>query len=187
MSPLPTKRWGTVHIESAFLSGTPDGDIVVHFGSPLVQPRPLVRVHSECLFAEVLDSATCDCGEQLSQALNELNTNGGLLIYLRQEARGAGISAKVAATALEVDGIDTWESRLRIGVNPEGRDFASVGAYLHSKGIRAVRLLTNNPLKICAIEEAGVQVERVSLTVRPANDHVDRLYRTKAERFGHLL
>lgn len=119
--------------------------------------------------------------------MDRLAQDGGILVYLRLDGRGAGLSAKVAATALELAGVDTWTSRISIGVDPESRDFASVARYLRDRGIQRVRLLTNNPDKAEALRALGISVAREPIRVIPTNDHVKRLYITKAERFGHHL
>src|SRR4030066_541725 len=95
----------------------------------------LVRIHSECVFAEAFDSALCDCGDQLHMALSMIKNEGhGLLFYLRLDGRGIGLSAKVMATSLEVNGGDTYESRVQLNLSPEARSFDIIGKYLNERG-----------------------------------------------------
>jgi GTP cyclohydrolase II len=175
-------------MEVASFTPALDGDLVVHVGDPLERKSPLVRIHSACVFSEVFGSDFCDCAEQLELAMEALTHEGaGLLFYLRFEARGAGLAAKVKATALEIRGVDTFESRIAVGVSPESRDFAPVGRYLFEKGFKNIRLLTNNPLKVAHLEGTGVHVLRQPLLSSDPNENVKALYRTKAAKFSHWL
>src|SRR5258708_187373 len=102
-----SRRWGRITTESVTFTDAIDGDLAVYFGQPFTTPDPLVRIHSECVFAEVLDSDLCDCADELRMALELLSREGnGILLYLRLDGRGAGLAAKVKATALEVEGLD---------------------------------------------------------------------------------
>lgn len=187
-SVLESRTFGTLRVESVQLTEAVDGDLLVLFGQPFKTARPLVRIHSECVFAELLDSALCDCADQLSMALAALTESGcGILVYLRMDGRGAGLAAKVAATQLEVDGMDTWESRTVIGVEPEGRSFEAVAELLVDRGVRSVSLLTNNPAKVNALQHLGIDVQRVDMHLTTPSVAIRRLYRTKAERFGHFI
>jgi GTP cyclohydrolase II len=112
---------------------------------------------------------------------------GGLLLYLRFDGRGAGLAAKVAATALEVEGVDTWQSRIDIGVEPEGRNFEGVANYLIERGFDEIRLMTNNPDKVCALTGQGIRVTREPLVIKHPSAHVRELYRTKADKFHHHI
>lgn len=175
-------------VESVFFSEAVDGDIVVVFGDAVTSSNPLVRVNSECVFGELLGSSLCDCSAQLRAAMSTFrNEGGGILFYLRVDGRGAGLSAKVAATQLELDGMDTFESRVHLGVDPDSREYGPVAQWLLDKQIRAVRLLTNNPQKVRPLSEAGIHVELAPLVHRSPSDEVKSLYRTKAEKFGHYL
>jgi GTP cyclohydrolase II len=183
-----SRTLGELKVESVSFSDAVDGDLAVYFGEPFVAERPLVRIHSECIFAEVFDSALCDCADQLEIALNRLSkSQQGILFYLRVDGRGAGLAAKVAATALEVAGADTYDSRVTLGVAPEGRDFDAIGAFLAARGVKGITLLTNNPLKIAALQRAGINVAAESLRVPVMNDTVRALLETKRTKFGHLL
>lgn len=185
---LKSRTWGTLTFEAVKLSPAIDGDLAVYVGNPLLLDKPLIRIHSECVFAEAFDSALCDCADQLKLAMRRLRDEGdGILFYLRLDGRGAGLTAKVKATALEVKGIDTYESRIAIGVEPEGRDFRSVAEFLKSKNIHSVRLLTNNPGKAGDLAKSGIEVTVEPLVVRNPSTLVRRLYETKRARFGHTI
>jgi len=160
----------------ALVIGTPDG-----------QP-PLVRLHSECLTGDVLGSLKCDCGPQLHAAIEAIAKNGwGILLYLRQEGRGIGLVNKLRAYRLQDQGFDTLEANQRLGLPAEARDFAVAARMLELLGVRAIRLMTNNPAKVAAFEAAGVSVaERVAHSL-PANPHNTRYLATKRDRAGHLL
>ncbi len=160
----------------ALLIGAPDG-----------RP-PLVRVHSECLTGDVLRSLKCDCGPQLDGALAEIARSGwGILLYLRQEGRGIGLVNKLRAYALQDQGFDTVDANLRLGFADDERDFAVAASILAALGQREVRLLTNNPRKVAALEALGVTVsERVPHQIAP-NPHNQAYLATKRERSGHQL
>ncbi len=165
----------------ALVIGEPDGD----------RP-PLVRLHSECLTGDIFGSLKCDCGPQLDAALaamaQEAGKGGwGVLLYLRQEGRGIGLINKLRAYRLQDAGFDTVDANARLGLPVEARDFPVAARMLDLLGVDAVRLLTNNPAKVEALEEAGVKVaERVAHQL-PANPHNVRYLATKRDRAGHLL
>ncbi len=153
---------------------------------------PLVRLHSECLTGDLLGSLRCDCGPQLGGALaamaEEANAGGwGVLLYLRQEGRGIGLVNKLRAYRLQDQGYDTLEANQRLGLPAEARDFPVAARMLALLGVGAVRLLTNNPAKVAALEAAGTEVaERVPHSL-PANPHNEGYLATKRDRAGHLL
>jgi len=185
---IHSRTWGELTLESASFTPASDGDLVVLIGNPFTQEIPLVRIHSECVFAEVFDSDLCDCADQFRLAMNRLIDNKhGLMFYLRFDGRGAGLAAKVKATALEVEGMDTYESRVQIGVPPEGRDFRNIGKYLRKHGVSKLKLLTNNPRKGVDLEQVGLAVEYEPLIVENPSENVRKLYRTKADKFNHKI
>lgn len=148
----------------------------------------LVRLHSECLTGDVLGSHRCDCGEQLEKALATIEKAGrGAVLYLRQEGRGIGLLNKLKAYALQENGYDTYDANVHLGFAPDSREYHNAAAILKEKGIRQVRLMTNNPEKVQALEDMGIEVvERVPLEVGiyPENS---KYLTTKAEKFHHLL
>ena len=182
-----SRTWGDLTVESASFTPASDGDLVVFFGNVNNEERPVVRIHSECVFGEVFDSDFCDCADQLYYALDYLKDKNGILFYLRFDGRGAGLSAKVKATDLEQKGMDTFESRITIGVPPEGRDFSPIADYLLSKNIRKISLLTNNPDKFQPLIERGIDVKTVPLIVDNPNPNVIKLYKTKVKKFNHII
>lgn len=152
-------------------------------------PRPLVRLHSECLTGDVFGSGRCDCGEQLQTALAAIAAAGeGAVVYLRgHEGRGIGLAAKIQAYHLQDQGYDTVEANERLGLPVDARDYRAGAAILMDLGLRTVRLLTNNPAKATGLSAAGIEVaERVPLHTA-ASAHNARYLTTKRQRMGHLL
>jgi 3,4-dihydroxy 2-butanone 4-phosphate synthase / GTP cyclohydrolase II len=148
---------------------------------------PLVRIHSECITGDVFGSCKCDCGNQLQQSLDQIAKEGGVFIYLRQEGRGIGLANKLKAYALQEQGYDTVEANLQLGFPADNRDYAVAFQILKYLGLEAIRLLTNNPKKVEAIEKYGVVVcERIPLTVQPTPANRDYL-KTKQQKLGHLM
>ncbi len=183
-----SEKWGKLTVESQSFTPASDGDLVVFIGDNINFKNPIVRIHSECVFAEVFSSDFCDCSKQLDLAMDYLLKNGGgILFYLRFDGRGAGLSAKVKATQLEMLGFDTYESREMIGVKPEGRSFENIAKYLISKNIKNIRMLTNNPNKIEGLEKHGINVVPISLILENCNENIKMLYKTKAEKFNHNI
>ena len=168
-----------------------DGDTIEHvaliLGTPSGTP-PLVRVHSECLTGDALGSLKCDCGPQLADALAAIAASGwGILLYLRQEGRGIGLVNKLRAYALQDQGFDTVDANLRLGFEDDERDFAVAGHMLKLLAQEKIRLLTNNPKKVRALEAEGIEVvERVPLKVVAGEHNVSYLV-TKRDRSGHQL
>lgn len=155
--------------------------------------QPLVRLHSECLTGDILGSLKCDCGPQLDAALHAMahearDSDGwGVLLYMRQEGRGIGLVNKLRAYRLQDQGFDTVEANQRLGLPDEARDFPVAARMLELLGATTIRLLTNNPAKVRALEDAGITVsERVPHQL-PDNPHNARYLATKRDRSGHLL
>ena len=148
---------------------------------------PLVRIHSECITGDVFGSCKCDCGSQLQQSLAMIGAEGGILIYLRQEGRGIGLANKLRAYALQEQGYDTVEANVQLGLPVDNRDYAVAFQILKYMGVDVIRLLTNNPSKVAAINQYGIKVsERISLAIEPTNEN--RAYlKTKQEKLGHIL
>ncbi len=161
-------------------------------GQQTAERPPLVRLHSECLTGDILGSLRCDCGPQLDGALQAMAAEAGaggwgVLLYLRQEGRGIGLINKLKAYRLQDQGFDTLEANRRLGLPAEARDFPVAARMLELLGVGTIRLMTNNPAKVAALEAAGVTVvERVPHRL-PANPHNERYLATKRDRAGHLL
>jgi GTP cyclohydrolase II len=146
----------------------------------------LCRVHSECWTSEVIGSLKCDCREQLDAALERVAAEGtGLVVYLRQEGRGIGLGNKVRAYALQNDGADTVEANLALGFEADARRYDLAAAILEDQGVRSIRLLTNNPLKVAGLRAAGVTVaERIAHWVGE-NQHNASYLAIKRRKMGH--
>jgi len=155
-------------------------------------PRPnrasLVRIHSQCMTGDVFGSIRCDCGEQLHEAMRLIAAEGhGAIIYQQQEGRGIGIINKIRAYRLQDEGSDTVEANERLGLDVDSRRYEQCAEIFQDLGLWRVRLLSNNPAKIRALEQCGIEiVERVSLEVKPAEAAM-RYLRTKKEKMGHLI
>ncbi|HEX4004666.1 MAG TPA: GTP cyclohydrolase II [Acidobacteriaceae bacterium] len=149
---------------------------------------PLMRIHSQCLTGDVFHSLRCDCRLQLELSLAKIAEAGaGILIYEQQEGRGIGLMAKLRAYELQDQGLDTVEANLQLGFQADCREFELPGEILRQMGITSVRLITNNPEKVAALEAAGVHVaERVSAEV-PTEDSFEQYLRVKQEKMGHLF
>ncbi len=151
-------------------------------------PPPLVRIHSQCLTGDVLHSLRCDCRNQLTAALEHIEKEGrGLLIYEHQEGRGIGLMNKLRAYALQDQGADTVEANEALGFQADLRSFEMPAAILRHFGLASVRFMSNNPDKLAALAQAGIEVaERVPLEM-PALATREAYMRTKKTRLGHLL
>jgi GTP cyclohydrolase II len=147
-----------------------------------------VRIHSECLTGEVLGSLKCDCRAQLDRALDFVAERGrGILIYLRQEGRGIGLGNKIRAYALQAQGHDTYEANRLLGFPDDLRRYDVAADMLRLLGVRSVELITNNPLKLAGLDEAGVRVRGRIQLPSPSNPHSVEYLRVKRDRTGHLI
>lgn len=194
---LPT-RWGQFRIlgfEGQLASGAPSGpqgkrveEAVVLVHGDITDEPPIVRIHSQCLTGDVFHSLRCDCRQQLELALDTITAHGsGILLYEEQEGRGIGLMSKLQAYALQDQGLDTIEANERLGFKPDHRDFTLPAEILKGMGIHAVRLITNNPEKVQALENAGVHVvERLSAEVEAMAPSAKYL-QVKREKLGHLI
>lgn len=149
---------------------------------------PLARIHSECLTGDVMFSQRCDCGAQLEGALKKIAAEGrGILLYLRQEGRGIGLVNKIRAYRLQEAGADTVEANLQLGFHADARNYELVLPMLQQFGVEAVRLMTNNPRKIAALEKLGIKVaDRVPLLVN-RNAFNTNYLDTKQAKLGHMM
>ena len=184
---LPTE-WGDFQI-AGYRSLISDEEYVVLFKGEMSRDVPtLVRIHSQCLTGDVFGSVKCDCGQQLHTTLQMIQQEGrGAIVYQQQEGRGIGILNKIRAYALQDQGADTVEANERLGLAVDLRDYRQCAEILFDLGLCKVRVISNNPLKLQALEDAGLKiVERVSIEVDSADDAAGYL-RTKKEKLGHLL
>jgi GTP cyclohydrolase II len=150
-------------------------------------PAPLVRIHSECLTGDVFHSLRCDCRSQLEIALDKIVLEGrGVLIYEHQEGRGIGLLNKLRAYELQDQGLDTIEANEKLGFAADLRDYALPAAILNYFQIKEVRLLSNNPEKVAALENAGIRVVRAPI-IAPAVATTTEYLKTKREKMGHLF
>ncbi len=158
------------------------GDLSAHLGAPLV------RIHSQCLTGDVFHSLRCDCRSQLELALDQIVAEGrGLLVYEHQEGRGIGLLNKLRAYELQDEGLDTVEANEKLGFDADLRDYALPAAILQYFKVAEVRLLSNNPDKVAALESAGIRVvERAPIIVPPIATTAEYL-KTKREKMGHLF
>jgi GTP cyclohydrolase II len=197
---FPT-RWGHFRILGfeGFVPGTPatgspDGKehrreeaIALVMGDIHSEP-PLVRIHSQCLTGDVFHSTRCDCGQQLELALSKISELGrGILIYEEQEGRGIGLMAKLQAYELQDQGLDTVEANVKLGYEADCRAYHMPVQVLHALGVHKLRLLSNNPEKVAAVQAAGIEVvERVPADVEAYASNA-KYIRTKREKMGHLV
>lgn len=185
---LPT-LWGPFQLSLYLETSSAKEHILLWMGDWNRPGRaPLVRIHSECLTGDVFASLRCDCGQQLQDAMRAIAREGsGAILYLRQEGRGIGLPAKMQAYSLQDAGMDTVDANLALGYAADERDFSVAVEILNAAGVSKVRLMTNNPAKIDALEAAGIRVEeRVALTPVLQTENV-KYVRTKMEKMRHLI
>lgn len=188
---FPT-RWGRFRIygfrAGATQNGKPVEEAVALVMGDVQSSPPLVRIHSQCLTGDVFHSLRCDCRQQLELSLAMISEEGsGILIYEQQEGRGIGLMAKLQAYELQDSGLDTVEANERLGFKADHRDFALPAGILKALNVSRVRLLSNNPDKVEALQSAGISVvERVPCEVTPSV-HAEEYLKTKKEKLGHLF
>lgn len=187
---FPT-RWG--HFRILGFEGATGEDRRIETAVALVMgdihsAPPLVRIHSQCLTGDVFGSLRCDCRQQLEMALSLIAQDGaGVLVYEQQEGRGIGLMAKLQAYELQDNGLDTVQANEKLGFKADHREFQLPAEVLKALGIKEVRLLSNNPQKVAALEQSGIKVvERVPCEVE-ANASSERYLNTKKEKLGHLF
>jgi GTP cyclohydrolase II len=184
---LPTE-WGDFQIVG-YRSLVSEEEFVALFKGEMRRDTPtLVRIHSQCLTGDVFGSTKCDCGPQLHQTMQMIEREGrGAVVYQQQEGRGIGILNKIRAYALQDKGADTVEANEQLGLAVDLRDYKQCAEVLFDLGLCQVRVVSNNPLKLRALKEAGLKiVERISIEVAPTERAAGYL-RTKKEKLGHLL
>ncbi|MDX6288850.1 MAG: 3,4-dihydroxy 2-butanone 4-phosphate synthase / cyclohydrolase [Blastocatellia bacterium] len=184
---LPTE-WGDFQI-AGYRSLTSAEEFVVLYKGEMRSDVPtLVRIHSQCLTGDVFGSKKCDCGEQLHRTMQMIDEEGrGAIVYQQQEGRGIGIINKIRAYALQDEGADTVEANERLGLAVDSREYRQCAEVLFDLGLCKVKVISNNPGKLQALEEAGLEiVERISIEV-PSSAPAARYMQTKKEKMGHLL
>ena len=186
-SKLPT-RWGefNIHAFEDPFKGKEHVAItmgICNSGEPL-----LLRIHSECLTGDAFGSLRCDCGEQLDQALKMISERKrGAILYLRQEGRGIGLVNKIRAYNLQDQGADTVEANEQLGFGADMRDYSICGPMLKHIGVKSVILMTNNPRKIKALENMGIEISGRAPVETERNPHNSRYLSTKSGKLGHYL
>jgi GTP cyclohydrolase II len=186
-SPLPTRRG---LFECHVFRDKRDGSehLALVYGQVADGEGVPVRVHSECLTSEVLGSLKCDCAEQLERGLDTIVAEGrGVLVYLRQEGRGIGLGNKIRAYALQAQGQDTYQANHALGLPDDLRRYDVAADILRALAVRSVDLITNNPLKIAGLVDAGIPVRRRVPALATANAQNLGYLRVKRDRTGHLL
>lgn len=185
---LPLDEFGSPEIvtfDNFPFSDGKDHFALVFKSSGAEASAPMVRVHSECVTGDLLGSLRCDCGPQLREALSRLVSEGGILIYLRQEGRGIGLHEKIRSYALQDQGLDTFEANVKLGHLEDKRSYAIAADMLKVLGVSAIRLLTRNPEKARQLALSGIQVVEQISTRRYLTDYNDRYLLAKEKRRGN--
>lgn len=184
---LPTKR-GSFKIAGYRSLNSNEEFVVLYKGEMRKEIPTLVRIHSQCLTGDVFGSIKCDCGPQLHKAMELIEKEGrGAIVYQQQEGRGIGIINKIRAYALQDEGADTVEANEQLGFAVDARSYQQCAEILFDLGLCKVRVMSNNPDKLKALEDAGLQiVERVPIEVK-AEEPAAHYMKTKKEKMGHLL
>jgi 3,4-dihydroxy 2-butanone 4-phosphate synthase / GTP cyclohydrolase II len=184
---LPT-AWGDFKIAGYRSLTSAEEFVVLYKGEMRPDVPTLVRIHSQCLTGDVFGSTKCDCGEQLHRTMELIEEEGrGAIVYQQQEGRGIGIINKIRAYALQDEGADTVEANERLGLAVDAREYRQCAEVLFDLGLCQVKVVSNNPGKLQALEEAGLKItERVSIEVH-STAPAAKYMQTKKEKMGHLL
>lgn len=186
-SKLPTP-WGMFEIHGFEDSDTQKEHIALTMGDVASGEPVLARIHSECLTGDALFSLRCDCGAQLQAAMHRIALEGrGVIFYLRQEGRGIGLLNKIKAYRLQDKGADTVEANEQLGFGADMRDYSILNQMLDHLGIQQVKLMTNNPKKVEALEKLGISVAERIPHQKGRNPHNVKYLETKKGKLGHLL
>ncbi len=184
---LPT-RYGDFTIHAYECTVDPNPYVALVMGDVTDGKPTLVRVHSSCLTGDLLDSLRCDCGSQLTIALDKIAQEGrGVLLYIQQEGRGIGLLNKLRAYALQDQGLDTVDANIELGFHADERDYGIGAQILADLGLREIRLMTNNPAKRVGLEAYGLKIVEIVPIVGPVTPYNECYLRTKREKLGHLL
>lgn len=187
VSKLPTP-WGEFNIHGFFDDDTQKEHVVLTYGDIGGDAPPLARVHSECLTGDALFSMRCDCGPQLHSAMEKIASEGrGIIFYLRQEGRGIGLMNKIRAYHLQDQGADTVEANVQLGFAADARDYSILHPMLSHLNVTAVRLLTNNPRKVKALQDMGINVVERVQHLAGVNPHNEHYLETKSGKLGHMF
>ena len=183
---LPT-QWGQFTIHGFEEQGSRKEHIALTLGEISSAAPLLCRVHSECLTGDCLFSLRCDCGPQLQVAMQSIAEEGsGLILYLRQEGRGIGLLNKIKAYALQDSGADTVEANVQLGFEPDSRDYQICKPMLDHFQVKALRLMTNNPRKVDALQGMGFEVPEIIPIHTGANPHNESYLAVKVDKLGHM-
>ncbi|TVZ40680.1 GTP cyclohydrolase II [Alteromonadaceae bacterium 2753L.S.0a.02] len=186
-SKLPT-AWGMFEMHGFSDSDSDKEHVVLTMGDLSGDEPVLIRVHSECLTGDALFSLRCDCGAQLQAAMHRIAVEGrGAIFYLRQEGRGIGLVNKIRAYHLQDKGADTVEANERLGFGADMRDYSLLKPMFEKMGIQRVKMMTNNPRKITALQELGIEVAERLPHETGRNPHNSHYLETKRGKLGHLL
>jgi len=183
--PLASGFTGTLSVFENLCDGRTD-HMSLSFGDFAGEP-PLVRVHSECLTGDVFGSLRCDCGPQLAEAIERCGRQGGIILYLRQEGRGIGLANKIAAYALQDQGLDTFAANRALGYADDERNFLVAAQMLNALGVTRIQLLSNNPDKRSQLEKSGIEIVRCTATIVNHTRHNHAYLAAKREQAGHSM